>query len=85
MALSIEDRIKAEEQVEAFITVLTKRYGIQEEEIPDLIEIIRWSADHRRGINRVGWSALLGIVGIAASGIMLAVWEGIKHILTRGP
>ena len=83
MSLSVEDRIKAEAQVEAFIEVLSKRFGIKEDEIPELVQTIRWSADHRRGINRMGWAALLGLLSLVISGAALTFWEGLKHMLEK--
>jgi len=85
VSLSIEDRIKVEAQVESFIEIMAKRYGIKEEELPALVDDIRWIASHRRSIDRMAWSAVLGVIGLAVSGAGLMLWEGIKHTVTRGP
>ena len=82
MSLSIEDRIKAEAQVDAFIEILAKRYGLKDDEIPALLNDVRWIADHRRSISRMGWAAILGVISLTVSGIWLMMLEGVKHTLT---
>ena len=84
MSLSLEDRIKAEAQVESFIEVLARRYGLKEDEIPEIIDNLKWLSNHRRGISRISWSAGLGVIGLGASGLALALWEGIRHFVGKG-
>jgi hypothetical protein len=81
--LSIPDRVKAEAQVEAFIEILATRYNIKEEEIPEIIDNLKWIGSHRRGISRVSWTAGLAVISIGISGLGLALWEGIKHMATK--
>ena len=81
MSISMEDRIKAEAQVEAFFEIITTRYGIKAEEIPELIDNIRWMGNHRRSISRLSWTAGLAVITLGASGLGMAAWEGIKHFL----
>jgi hypothetical protein len=76
-----EHRQLAELQVEAFITLLQKRYGLKPEAIPEILDDMRWLREHRTNLNRVSWSVLLGILAIAISGVAAALWEGIKHKL----
>lgn len=82
--LPIEERIKVEQQVEAFIDIMATRYGIKPEDIPGLVDDLRWVADHRRGINRVAWSAILGVVALVVSGAWMIFWEGVKHTVSGG-
>ena len=84
MTLSLEDRIKAEAQVEAFMEIMAKRYGLKEDEIPEIIDNLKWLSSHRNGISRISWTAGLGIIGLGASGLALAMWEGVKHFLGKG-
>lgn len=81
MALSPEQRIQAEEQVDAFIQVLSQRYRFKEEDIPEILDNIKWISNHRNGLSRITWSAGLAIVTLGVSGIVLAMFEGIKHYL----
>ena len=76
-----ERRVEAELQVEAFLDMLQHRYGLKSEDVPALLDDLRWVREHRHGINRVSWSVALGILAIAISGVAAAVWEGLKHTL----
>lgn len=76
-----ERRIDAELQVEAFMDLIQKRYGLKHEDIPQILDDMRWLREHRTGINRVTWSVALGILALALSGIATAFWEGLKHTL----
>lgn len=76
-----ERRVEAELQVEAFLDMLQRRYGLKSEDVPAILDDLRWVREHRHGINRVSWSVALGILTIAISGVAAAVWEGLKHTL----
>ncbi len=76
-----ERRVEAELQIEAFLSILEKRFGLKSEDVPAILDDLRWVREHRNGINRVSWSVALGILAIAISGVAAAVWEGIKHTL----
>ena len=76
-----ERRVEAELQVEAFLDMLQRRYGLKSEDVPAILDDLRWVREHRHGINRVSWSVALGILAIAISGVAAAVWEGLKHTL----
>ena len=84
MSLSLEERIKAEAQVEAFIEIMARRYGLKEDEIPEIVDNLKWLSNHRRGISRISWAAGLAVITLGASGMALAMWEGIKHFLGKG-
>jgi hypothetical protein len=74
----VEARINAEIQVEAFLSILESRHGLKSTDIPQILDDMRWLREHRNGINRVSWSVALGILAIALSGVMHALWEGVK-------
>jgi hypothetical protein len=44
---------------------------------------MRWLREHRNGINRVSWSVALGVLAIALSGVMHAIWEGVKASVVK--
>lgn len=77
--MSLEDRIKAEQQVEAFVQILATRYNLKEEEIPQIIDNIKWIGNHRNGIYRLSWAAGLAVVALGVSGLATATLEGIKQ------
>jgi hypothetical protein len=74
----VEARINAEIQVEAFLSILETRHGLKSTDIPQILDDMRWLREHRNGISRISWSVALGILAVALSGVMHALWEGIK-------
>lgn len=81
--ISEEDRIKAQLQVEAFVDVFCIRYGIKEEEIPDLLGNLRWLGKHKSSIEGLSIKAAMTVVGLVVTGMAVAFWEGIKHLLAK--
>lgn len=73
---------RRERQFDAMVQLFCKRYGVNEDEIPNLIETARWARQHRSGISKLHWSAALGVLGAVTTGLLLMLWEGIKHTLT---
>lgn len=76
-------RIIAEMQVDAFLSLLETRYGIKSEDIPQFLDDMRWVRQHRVGMSRVSWAVLLGVAAIAVSGLVHALWDGIKASITK--
>ena len=82
--MGIEDKIHAEEQVEVFLTLLYKRYGVKEDEIPEIIDNIRWISRSRTGVSRITWHASLALIGLVMMGLFTLVKEGFIHFLKGG-
>lgn len=78
-----EKRVEAERLAEAFFQLLTSRYGLKPEDIPEILEDMRWVREHRRGVSRVGWTLVLGVIGVAAAGLASMFWAGFKSMVTR--
>lgn len=73
---------RRERQFDAMVQLFCKRYGVDEDEIPDLIEKARWAGEHKSALNKLHWSVALGVLGAITTGLLLMLWEGIKHTLT---
>lgn len=79
-----QDRDHAERQIEARIRLediyneLEIRYGIKREDVPKYLDAIRWVIEHRLHWYRIGWTVLLGLIGLAVTGLMKAIWDGLK-------
>jgi hypothetical protein len=73
--------IVAEKQVEAFIAILSRRYGLSEEDIPDIIDNMKWIAKHRNKIENATVYAFLTLLGLLMIGMATAFWEGFKAML----
>ena len=74
---------RREREFDAFLSIFCKRYQVEPNDIPKLIEHAKWAGEHRSGINRISWSAALGALGVFVTGLLLMVWEGIKHTVGR--
>lgn len=74
---------RREREFDAFLSIFCKRYGVKEDDIPKLIEHAKWSGEHRNSIHRVSWSAALGALGVFVTGLLLMIWEGVKHTVGR--
>ena len=75
-------REEVERIAEAFFSLLATRYGLKSEDIPQLMDDMRWVREHRTNINRVGWTVALGILGVAASGLAMMLWQGFKSMVS---
>ena len=78
----LETMVLAERQVEAFLRIMSTRYGLKEDEIPELLDNMKWVVKHRKHIDNSGTYALFILLGLVVTGLVTAMWEGIKHMLT---
>jgi hypothetical protein len=76
---------RRERQFDAMIEIFCRRYGVKEDEIPELLEKARWAGEHRHGIARISWHVALGALGSFVIGLLMLTWEGVKHVVGRGP
>ena len=68
-------RAEAEIQFEAVLA----SHNIKLEDLQEIIDNSKWVTGLRTGVIRVQWATALGILALAVSGLMAALWEGIKH------
>lgn len=67
---------------EFFVDYVRSEYGSDEEGVRRFIADMRWVAKQKRAFEGVGRYAFLIVVGAVISGVLLALWEGIK-VLSR--
>ena len=79
MDLDDETRKAAEHQVDAFIKVLAIRYGLKEEEMPEILDNLRWVSKKRQAIERVSLYTMLTIISIVVAAALSTLWEGLKR------
>lgn len=73
----------ATEQVEAFIEILSSKYGINEEEIPKLINAVKWAAEHKVTIDKLSMATLVAIITTFVGGVVITIWESIKTYIGK--
>lgn len=79
--IELKRRIIAERQVEAFLGLLETKYNLKSEDIPELLDNVRWISQHRANSSRLSWNVALGLLSLAVAGLGMAVWEGIKQLI----
>lgn len=77
--LSDEERARLGLQVDLFVDLLARRYGLQPAEV---IDAVRWVQTHREFVSRIKNGGFLALFGVLISAAMLAVWEGVKQLVT---
>ena len=73
-----ERRIEASNRLEEIFDELEIRYGIKREDVPKYLDAIRWVIEHRQHWYRIGWTVILGMIGLAATGLAKAIWDGMR-------
>ena len=84
MDLDDETRKIAERQVDAFIKVLAVRYGLKEEEMPEIVDNLRWVSKKRQVIEKASLYAMLTIIGVVVVAALTTLWEGFKRKIGGG-
>lgn len=79
-----EEQIRVAAQVDYFVEVLSKRYGVTPQEV---LNAVRWVNEHQKYTEKLKYSALLSLIGITVSALLFVLWEGIKHAVAqiKGP
>ena len=79
--LTEEERRKVAAQVEAFVELITKRYDVRPEEV---LEAVKWVREKKAFNDRVKSTGLVSLIGLLITAVGLAVWEGVKAMVSRG-
>jgi hypothetical protein len=79
--LSEEERAKVAAQVDYFLQLMAKRYEVTPSEMVTLVQEMR---ARKEFFDRVKSTGLISLVGLIATAVMLAVWEGLKSLIAQG-
>lgn len=80
--LSLEDRQRVHAQVDHFIDIISRRYGIKP---ADVVDTIVWVRERRSFTSKITMGGALSIIGVVATALAFSIWEGIRHFLTARP
>jgi len=83
--LTDAERGSIEKQVDYFVATITKRYGVEPDELPAIIENMRWLHKHRQLAGRVAGGVTIMVVGAVALMTLSTLWEGLKALLNGAP
>ena len=76
-----EDRAKVALQVDMFIDILAKRYGLEPR---DVVDAVRWVQDHKQFVSKMKHGGMMTLLGITVTSVVLAAWEGAKAYVKVG-
>jgi hypothetical protein len=79
--LSEEERAKVVMQVDYFVDIMSKRYGIEPNEVVDVVKQVKQWQERNKRFSQAGYISLIGVIISAA---LLATWEGLKTLARRG-
>lgn len=82
--LSEEQKVKVAAEVDYFMVIMLRRYGLNEDDIPQIIDSLRWLKEHREFMGRVQAGGTLSLVAMLVSALAAAAWQGVKTILAGG-
>jgi hypothetical protein len=78
--LTEEEKYRVTLQVDHFIEIVSKRYGIDPNEV---VEAVRWVRERKQFTDKMRSGTMLSLVGVIVGAILLSLWEGIKHLVTQ--
>ena len=73
-----EDRVRAGMQADLLLELLSKRYGLEPNEV---IEAVRWVQQHQEFVSKLKSGGMVGLTGLLVTGLAMALWEGFKALL----
>ena len=76
------ERLKVTAQVDYFLSVLMKRYGMSDADLPEIVASLRWLKEHREFMNKLTTGGTLSLLGILMTALGAAIWNGVKALLT---
>lgn len=81
--LSDEQKAVAASQVDYFIDLVGRRYGVQPEEIMDAV---KWVRERKQFSERIKSTGVLSLVGLLVSALGFALLEGVRSFFSgRAP
>ena len=78
--LTEEEKIKVQIQVDYFLYLIGKRYNTNPNEV---LAAINWVKERRELAQKIKSSTIVTTLGILASALALAIWEGLKIMVFR--
>jgi hypothetical protein len=70
---------KARLEVDAFIDMAASDWNVKRDEIPELIEAVRWIIQHRKFIARIANASVIVTVTVLVGWVIVTFAEGILH------
>lgn len=73
--LTPEERARVQMQVDHFIEILERRYGL---EAADVVSAIRWVQDRKDRNDKLSNAGAIGLIGLIISSLAIGLMEAVK-------
>jgi hypothetical protein len=78
-----EAKFRIAAEVEYFISVLLRRYGLRETDIPEIMESLRWLREHRVFMQRVQQGSTMSVLALLVAAMGTTLWAGVKSLVSK--
>ena len=82
--LSDAERVKVAAEVDYFLSLMLRRYGLGEADIPEILASLRWLKEHREFMSRVQTGGTVSLLALLVSAIGASIWQGVKVLINGG-
>ena len=79
--LTPEQKLAAEAQVDYFTEVVLKRYGFNHNDLPEILDSLRWIKEHRSFMQRIQTGGTMSLIALLVTAIGSAIWQGAKVMI----
>ena len=74
------ERARIAAYADAVIEVLSARYGLEPK---DVVDAVAWVREHRAFSARLKVSSVISLIGLLASALLMAIWQGLLYAITK--
>ncbi len=78
--LSEEEKRRVAASADYFLQYTAQRHNLS---VEDVIETVRWVRERREFAQKVKSTGTVSLIGLLVSALGLALWEGLKSMMTR--
>lgn len=79
--LTEEERARVAAQVEFFMELVARKYDISPSEV---VDAVKWVRERKEFADKVRAAGIVSLVGLLASAVALALWEGLRSMILKG-
>lgn len=76
-----DERLRLARDADVLLALLLKQHGVRQDEVPELLEAVRWVREHRAFLSKIQTGGMLTAMSLLVTALGAAVWEGIRSLL----
>ena len=78
--LSDEEKRRVAASADYFLSYTANRYNLS---VEDVLDTVKWVRERKEFAQKVKSTGTVSLIGLLVSALALAVWEGLKSLLSR--